>query len=153
MADFSELPKDMDLISFEIQANAEKRQREAALTITRELIQRNPKRTGRSAGNWNLSVNRPNYLVTEPEITEATQGVTAETLAQSQDAFVKKHLAEVIKEATTGKLRGDDPVMYITNPVSYVVLLNTTQPSRQADPGWVEASIRFGAKSTGVNLR
>ncbi|AFV81274.1 tail completion or Neck1 protein [Vibrio phage vB_VpaS_MAR10] len=150
MADFSEIPKDLKHFAFTLQANTETRQREVALTITRELMQRNPKKTGRSAGNWQVGVNRPKLIVQQPPDPEK---VKSGEISKTAHAFVKKQLTKAISEITNSPLSGLDPVIYISNTVDYVVLLNTIRPSKQAAPGWIESSIRFGADSTkGVKL-
>lgn len=148
MADFSDLPDDISFISHDLQAKGEKRQREAALTIVRELIQRNPKKTGRSAGNWQVGMGRPKLIVEQPSITKVTGNTDPEALTTSQQAFVRKQLSKAIGEITKGKLSGADPTIFVSNTVPYVVPLNTTRPSIQAAPGWVEASIRFAANNT-----
>ncbi|QEP53409.1 hypothetical protein [Vibrio alginolyticus] len=150
MANFSDIPKDLKHFAFTLQANTETRQREVALTITRELMQRNPKKTGRSAGNWQVGMNRPKLIAQAPPVSERASD---EELSKSSKLFVQKQLSKAINDITKGTLRGDDPVIYISNTINYVVYLNTTRPSPQAAPGWIEASIRFGADSTkGVKL-
>ncbi|ATI19120.1 hypothetical protein KF3_004 [Vibrio phage vB_VpaS_KF3] len=114
-------------------------------------MQRNPKKTGRSAGNWQVGMNRPKLIAQAPPIPESK---SAEDFSKSADAFVRKQLSAAINEITKGKLIGDDPTIYISNTINYVVYLNTTRPSPQAAPGWIEASIRFGANSTqGVKIK
>lgn len=148
MADLSELPDDLSKFATKVAAFTTKQQREVALTLTRELVQRTPKRTGRAAGNWNVGVNRKPSVVIRPPISNINQSNIGR-LEGSRTAFVQKRLAVATKRILTANLDdSNDPVIYITNNVEYINLLNTTKPSPQMPPGWIESSVRFAVNST-----
>lgn len=137
----SKLPGDVKKVALLIVANTEKRQRNVALEIYTGLTRVNPKKTGRSAGSWQIGIGTPVRLVSEPP----------KGSEENPYAFVNRRATEESSKLAT-PLSAKVSTIYITNIVEYIGPLNAGS-SPQADPMWIEREVkRASVGAAGVKL-
>lgn len=131
----SSLEADLKQLSLTIVGNCEKRQRNAALDIYIGLTRVNPKKTGRSAGSWQIGIGAPVRLVSQPPVGSE----------KAPAAFVAARQREESSKLSR-PISADITAIHITNIIEYIGPLNAGS-SKQADPLWIQKEVRRVASS------
>jgi len=144
MADISELKGRMDARAKQFQRGVERVLKSFVFEISREIISDTPQDTGKAASNWKIGINRPTDSIIDPHSPGKHLG-----LGNTQNVNPAVRLmAQKLKGFKLGKRN----VIFLTNNVSYIKLLDAGIASKQTRPLIVKRGIERGRKIARAKL-